>query len=376
MACDEGILPRTVRAWESVDTFEHEPLTDATKQIRLFTLHPSSVQDDTLSGTVENFDFEQCPEYLALSYEWGALDTHDITIDRQRLQIRTNLWLFLTYWSRRAIPKQQNPLHTLSMIGTKYWWIDQICINQSSPVERSHQVRLMSAIFPRARCVVAWLGTETEVEAYLDDQTDSESGSSRFRNASYFSRLWVQQELLLAKQVFFAAGDALLPWSNIRKRKSFLTPGYELPAILELLLKTKFEPLRLFKAIEQFSSCYCADPRDKVYGLLGMIGSGPSLEIDYSLQPKQVLHATVDRVLTLERCDYGVKRTLVNLAISMGLEGEVEHVEDLADKRYPFGSTRKTPRDRSGMMTPGDFASLQEGREGLSTEDYAVWKLP
>lgn len=35
-----------------------------------------------------------------------------------------------------------------------------------------------------------------------------------------------------------------------------------------------------------------------------------------------------------------------------------------------------SPRDRSGMMTPGDFASLQEGREGLSTEDYIAWRLP
>ncbi|KAL8825991.1 MAG: hypothetical protein Q9191_004075, partial [Dirinaria sp. TL-2023a] len=35
-----------------------------------------------------------------------------------------------------------------------------------------------------------------------------------------------------------------------------------------------------------------------------------------------------------------------------------------------------SPRTRSGMMTPGDFGSLQEGREGLSTEDYIAWKLP
>ena len=35
-----------------------------------------------------------------------------------------------------------------------------------------------------------------------------------------------------------------------------------------------------------------------------------------------------------------------------------------------------SPRERSGIMTPGDFASLQEGREGLSTEDYIAWKLP
>lgn len=41
----------------------------------------------------------------------------------------------------------------------------------------------------------------------------------------------------------------------------------------------------------------------------------------------------------------------------------------------PF-SVPGSPRDKSGMMTPGDFASLQEGREGLSTEDYVAWKLP
>jgi hypothetical protein len=35
-----------------------------------------------------------------------------------------------------------------------------------------------------------------------------------------------------------------------------------------------------------------------------------------------------------------------------------------------------SPRDRSGMMTPGDFASLQEGLEGLGTDDYITWKLP
>ncbi|KAI9891890.1 MAG: glycogen synthase isoform 1 [Vezdaea aestivalis] len=34
-----------------------------------------------------------------------------------------------------------------------------------------------------------------------------------------------------------------------------------------------------------------------------------------------------------------------------------------------------SPRDRGGMMTPGDFGSLQEAT-GISTEDYMAWKLP
>jgi len=57
-----------------------------------------------------------------------------------------------------------------------------------------------------------------------------------------------------------------------------------------------------------------------------------------------------------------------------------------ADEFDDFGGTEQkisrplsvpgSPRDRSGMMTPGDFASLQEGKEGLSTEDYIAWRLP
>jgi len=53
---------------------------------------------------------------------------------------------------------------------------------------------------------------------------------------------------------------------------------------------------------------------------------------------------------------------------------------DMQKISRPF-SVPGSPRDRTGMMTPGmmtpgDFASLQEGREGLSTEDYIAWKLP
>ncbi|TGZ79482.1 glycogen synthase [Ascodesmis nigricans] len=35
-----------------------------------------------------------------------------------------------------------------------------------------------------------------------------------------------------------------------------------------------------------------------------------------------------------------------------------------------------SPRDRAGMMTPGDFPSLQEGMENLDTDDYVGWRLP
>ena len=67
-------------------------------------------------------------------------------------------------------------------------------------------------------------------------------------------------------------------------------------------------------------------------------------------------------------------------AYPQSYEGEDAEANDF-DNPTPAKLTRPlsapgSPRDRSGMMTPGDFASLQEGREGLSTEDYIAWKLP
>lgn len=61
---------------------------------------------------------------------------------------------------------------------------------------------------------------------------------------------------------------------------------------------------------------------------------------------------------------------------SFSSEDEDDFIPGIEQKiSRPF-SVPGSPRDRSGMMTPGDFASLQEGREGLSTEDYVAWKLP
>lgn len=58
-----------------------------------------------------------------------------------------------------------------------------------------------------------------------------------------------------------------------------------------------------------------------------------------------------------------------------------------SDEQFPFfdGTEQKvsrplsvpgSPRDRTGMMTPGDFPSLQEGMQSLDTADYVEWRLP
>lgn len=69
--------------------------------------------------------------------------------------------------------------------------------------------------------------------------------------------------------------------------------------------------------------------------------------------------------------------TFVAYPDSFADDEDESHIFDNAEPKLtrPL-SVPGSPRDRAGIMTPGDFASLQEGQEGLSTEDYIAWKLP
>lgn len=53
-----------------------------------------------------------------------------------------------------------------------------------------------------------------------------------------------------------------------------------------------------------------------------------------------------------------------------------EHFSSTDQKVSRPLSAPGSPRDRSGMMTPGDFPSLQEGMESIDTDDYIGWRLP
>ncbi|KAH7309233.1 heterokaryon incompatibility protein-domain-containing protein, partial [Rhexocercosporidium sp. MPI-PUGE-AT-0058] len=108
--------------------FKHRPLNLDRTQIRLFRLIPTERSGD-LAGVITAYDFENCPEYRAVSYTWGPPDpTREISIEGQVLPIRENLWQFLDV--------ARNLLED-------WLWIDQVCINKSAVDERNHQVGLM-----------------------------------------------------------------------------------------------------------------------------------------------------------------------------------------------------------------------------------------
>ena len=84
------------------------------------------------------FQLASCPPYKALSYTWGSpRDQKRILIRENTLIIRRNLWEFLL--QQRAQSDQD------------LLWIDALCINQTNPGERNHQVNLMKQIYAQVR---------------------------------------------------------------------------------------------------------------------------------------------------------------------------------------------------------------------------------
>jgi hypothetical protein len=87
--------------------------------------------------------------YEALSYVWGAPIL--------------SKWLY-EEGTKTHIPITENlddALHRLScQMNGALWrvWVDAVCIDQSSLKERNHQVKIMSSIYSRATNVLVWLG--------------------------------------------------------------------------------------------------------------------------------------------------------------------------------------------------------------------------
>ncbi|KAI4132341.1 MAG: hypothetical protein LQ341_006283, partial [Variospora aurantia] len=191
------------------------------------------------------------PSYEALSYTWGGnhlshtvfVDTEDGQQQQQSLPVTENLHAAL--------------LHLRDTSSPRTLWIDAICINQDDKEERSQQVARMGDIYKSAAKVIIWLGPEggnstaaihaleelaskinvdwTHYTISAANQEDIRSGwldltqhapfddetwfsVVRLLNRSWFSRLWIWQEVFLAhKGATMICGHSTITWEHFRK---------------------------------------------------------------------------------------------------------------------------------------------------------------
>jgi hypothetical protein len=320
---------------------------DRTKdQIRLLSF--SSFEN--MEFAVSIFAISECPAYDALSYVWGIEDKsteRTIRLNGQDFSVRHNLFTALTALAWTPDPHRGNESSEDS--SAKYLWIDALCIDQENVLERNHQVQLMKSIFSQARCVKVWLGNECEGALDVPDygrwdrhiprpalrgqqsrwfeEIDGmgDSGTLRpFINAEYWRRVWTVQEFEVANEIIFIAGNSTMKLPAMLRKLEGLrvkrvdTSYYHrsrspslhhnensIPFDASLSkeavplmgrLRDRGQPGRteLWWLISKFSDKKCSDPRDTVYGLLGLSVDErwepprQLMQADYTLTAKQL----------------------------------------------------------------------------------------
>lgn len=203
----------------------------------------------------------------------------------QAFLVRENLGHFLkTAWARYDIREG-------------YFWIDQICIDQASKAEQNHQVKMMGDVYQKADQVLLWLGLNS-LEAFQQLETAFGHCISELRDnmifwaqdlcsRRYWRRLWIIQEVMLARSIFVMSGSMALPWREfveylhrhpslsmgvqaglINKPTDWFVPEFAASVINERQSYEGGDGRRNLRLVlERFMSGECENPRDRVYGL-------------------------------------------------------------------------------------------------------------
>jgi Heterokaryon incompatibility protein (HET) len=202
------------------------------RSIRLLNLNPSDKYHEPLSGTLVIIDIEDAPEFEAISYVWGEPSfSESIQIDgKYAVAITLSLASALRRFRRHD--------------SARLLWADGICIDQNNNAEKAVQVPLMADIYKSAIRTLAWLGEgDEDLEQALEflrvrtesanpaneeaepgtDETTPNKGiqaakeshvESVFRN-TWFTRLWIAQEAILAQDLRLYYGNQFIPWTDL-----------------------------------------------------------------------------------------------------------------------------------------------------------------
>lgn len=327
---------KTVR-FVTPPVFRYDPL-EPKRSIRLLRILDSDRWDDPIALSLTTYPLSECafPKYTALSYTWGTSGRNvEVSIDGSRAMITESLFEGLQHL--RKTQQQRDD------IGG-FWWIDMLCINQDCIPERSHQVAMMRDIFQSASLVVAWLGTTNRLEygtrANPNLQVPSRDSDRPYSldhcfrritnigrhlardilSRRYWGRVWIIQELCVARDVIIMSDSFCISWSNFRSysKKSrqsaaadrfwdFNNPVDRLSVSdFRLLIPYNLVDLRdkirnyggqgnLASLLRFASQSEATNPRDRVYSLLGLANdaSEEKIPLDYSLSPCAVYCAAI-----------------------------------------------------------------------------------
>ncbi|KAF2113606.1 heterokaryon incompatibility protein-domain-containing protein [Lophiotrema nucula] len=337
-----------------VKTYQYLPLQE--HEIRLVKLLP--VTASFIKCEIVHVSLHSPGKYTALSYAWGdAENTRTIEVrtqsdpyDVQNRFVKVPVTISLRD-GLRALRKRDQ----IVMV-----WADALCIDQQNPQERAQQVRLMTAIYQEATSLAIWLGpTEDDSDMALEsleyiashpNEIETLIRLPSFRpqllaiaslfEREYWRRLWIVQKVLntsdryiycgfksppvawnsclCAARSFQGHGDLLIAAFPKGTRSGDQGSSHGLFTVSQSLLHlgprsiedidsiTQVEKYSLLGIIRACRRKLCVDPRDKIFGILGVLPDSmqQDFHVDYSLSVREVYIDVVDYILhTTRRLD-------------------------------------------------------------------------
>ena len=274
--------------------------------IRLIEIQPAARESDPVICTLSEVTFGSRPKFEALSYMWGTEKADDaITLNDLPFEVGRNLLDALLFLRSQVVSEK----------ACQLFWIDAICINQSDVKERNRQLRVMDQIYFRASTVVVWLGSksaEFQIEMMGElkpkEGETGEEGSPQgaksiqqkmvryLRTDPYWDRLWILQEIGRAKKLRVCFGNESSSWEHFMHLIAMHnSDGENGPLRLDRLLRQeKYNDSHTLKRLlEEHREAKCLEPRDKVYGLVGLASDAAAFPMDYSKSLHEVWKDTM-----------------------------------------------------------------------------------
>ncbi|RFU79769.1 het-domain-containing [Trichoderma arundinaceum] len=270
-------------------------------EIRLLTLVPG-LRATKIRCSLEVDSLDRVGAYEGLSYTWGLERSDvDISLDNHSMPVTRNLYEALEALRLTAQPRKL--------------WVDALCINQADLDERASQVSIMRRIYKEASKVIVWLGPQADNSDLALDLFQKLSGIRQkhfdfapygiitlenlpkaglpgfeepawaavnsLLERSWFSRVWVIQEVAVSKESSIRCGDGEIAWEVLANAlraaheaqlMTLLGEGYNhvirLQAFREQIAAGSELPLA--HLLVSAHNCLATDARDKIFALLGL----------------------------------------------------------------------------------------------------------
>lgn len=375
LAANEHIIPGPAEGipdqgldwvWPAIDIFTDKTIGGracqtcselGSQRIRLVKIR-SGPPDSIIKLDTKICSLAHAGEYTALSYTWGSsVLQHQIHVDHQPKLVTTNLWRFLSQARR------------LAARFSGWLWVDALSIDQKDLWEKLEQVKIISRIFGHAERTAVWLGPaygdSDRAMKVLDTASPSTSAWKSSRSLwagpkipamrglcerNYWRRLWVFQELKASRKVDLMCGNYHVGFERLRdflfadrvdkriQEAIHILQRSAAGTMIRLTRRSLASSLR--QMLDETHHLHCADPLDRVYALLNVVGSGhEGIAANYATSVPELLNKVLSNMHELhapralsEVC-YQCASLEVLFALERGSMYQVENTARAADSK-------------------------------------------